>query len=167
VGLEDMVESRVSQHPMGFGADVKPRHEKDLPEIFSHLHPDDLIRYGMIPEFVGRLPIVVTLEELGLETLKSIITEPKNAIVKQYVASLKLDNVDLVFTSEAIDAIARKALEHKTGARGLRSIVESIMMDIMFVLPSIKGVKRVIVTEEVIENKAKPEIEQVGVKKSA
>src|SRR3972149_6249793 len=135
VGLDRIVDTRVSRHPMGFGADVKATREKDLVELFSPLHPDDLIQFGMIPEFVGRLPIVTTLEELGLEALKMIITEPKNAIVKQYQASLKLDNVELVFGEASIEAIARKALGQKTGARGLRAIVEKIMTGIMFDLP--------------------------------
>jgi ATP-dependent Clp protease ATP-binding subunit ClpX len=167
VGLERVVDSRVSQHPMGFGADVKPPRDRDLVELYSHLHPDDLIQYGMIPEFVGRLPIVSTLEELGLDALKRIITEPRNAIVKQYQASLKLDNVELEFKAETIEAIARKALAQKTGARGLRAIVEKIMTGIMFDIPSIKGSKRVLVTPETVEKSIDPEITLVSEKKTA
>jgi ATP-dependent Clp protease ATP-binding subunit ClpX len=167
VGLERIVDARVSQHPMGFGADVKPPQDRDLVELYGHLHPDDLIQYGMIPEFVGRLPIVSTLEELGLDALKRIITEPRNAIVKQYQASLKLDNVELEFKSESIEAIARKALAQKTGARGLRAIVEKIMTGIMFDLPSIKGSKRVVVTPETVEKAIDPEITLVSEKKTA
>ncbi len=167
VGLERIVDSRVSQHPMGFGADVKPPQDRDLVELYSHLHPDDLIKYGMIPEFVGRLPIVSTLEELGLDALKRIITEPRNAIVKQYQASLKLDNVELEFQAETIEAIARKALAQKTGARGLRAIVEKIMTGIMFDIPSIKGSKRVVVTPETVEKSIDPEITLVSEKKTA
>jgi ATP-dependent Clp protease ATP-binding subunit ClpX len=167
VGLDRILDTRVSKHPMGFGADVKPTREKDLVELFSHLHPDDLIQFGMIPEFVGRLPIVTTLEELGLEALKSIITEPKNAIVKQYQASLKLDNVELVFEEASIEAIARKALGQKTGARGLRAIVEKIMTGIMFDLPSIKGRKRVTVTPETVDKAIDPEITLLSEKKTA
>jgi ATP-dependent Clp protease ATP-binding subunit ClpX len=151
VGLDKIVESRISSHPLGFGADIRPRNEKNLHEIFSHLHPDDLIKFGMIPEFIGRLPIHVSLEDLTRDDLMKIITEPKNAIIRQYKASLKMDDVDLVFEDEAIDAIADKAITQKTGARGLRSIVETLMMDIMFDLPSEKGAKRVIVNKAVVE----------------
>jgi ATP-dependent Clp protease ATP-binding subunit ClpX len=167
VGLDKIVESRISEHPMGFGAKIEATHEKDLVELFSHLHPDDLVRFGLIPEFVGRLPINVTLEELSLDSLKRIITEPRNSIVKQYRASLKLDDVELEFEKEAIEAIAQKALERKTGARGIRSIVESIMIDIMYDIPSMKGKKRVTVTKDVVENSKKPEIISMDDKKSA
>ena len=158
VGLDKIVESRTAEHPMGFGADVRPTHEKNLVELYSRLHPDDLIRYGLIPEFVGRLPINVTLEELDEETLERIITQPRNSVVKQYKAALKLDDVDLIFEEPAIRAIARMALKRKTGARGLRSIVETIMVDIMFDIPSMKGKKRVLVTQEVVENSRRPEV---------
>ncbi len=167
VGLDKIVESRISEHPMGFGAKIQATHEKDLVELFSHLHPDDLVRFGLIPEFVGRLPINVTLEELSLDSLKRIITEPRNSIVKQYRASLKLDDVELEFEKEAIESIAQKALERKTGARGIRSIVESIMIDIMYDIPSMKGKKRVTVTKDVVENSKKPEIISMDDKKSA
>ena len=167
VGLDGIVESRITEHPMGFGADIKPISEKNLVELYAHLHPDDLIKYGLIPEFVGRLPIGVTLEELDRETLKKIVSEPKNSVLKQYTASLKLDDVELVFGDEAIDAIAEQALDRKTGARGLRAIVEAIMMDIMYDIPSIKGRKRVSVTKEVIEKSEKPEIILLDKKKSA
>ncbi|MEW5817180.1 MAG: ATP-dependent Clp protease ATP-binding subunit ClpX [Spirochaetota bacterium] len=165
VGLDKIIEARIAQHPMGFGADVKASHEKDILELYSHLHPDDLIKFGLIPEFVGRLPIQVTLENLDKHHLKRIITEPKNAILRQYQKSLKLDGVELTFEEEAIDAIAQKALEMKTGARGLRAIVESIMIDIMYELPSIDGEKRVIVNKVVIEKSVKPEV--ILLKKSA
>lgn len=167
VGLDKIVESRISEHPMGFGAEIKATHEKDLVELFTHLHPDDLVKFGLIPEFVGRLPINVTLEELSLDSLRRIITEPRNSIVKQYRASLKLDDVELEFEEEAIEAIAKKALERKTGARGLRAIVESIMIDIMYDIPSIKGKKQVTVTKDVVENAKKPEIINNNNKKTA
>jgi ATP-dependent Clp protease ATP-binding subunit ClpX len=159
VGLDKIIETRISKHPIGFGADVKPQHEKDLQEIYNQMHPDDLIKYGLIPEFVGRLPIVVTLNELDTELLKRIITEPRNSIVKQFKATLKLDNTEVVFEETAIEAIASKAVERKTGARGLRAIIESIMADIMFEIPSVKGKKRIVITENMILNSAKPEIE--------
>lgn len=151
VSLDKIIESRVSSHSLGFGADIKLHSEKNLREIFSHLHPDDLIKFGMIPEFIGRLPIHVALDDLGKDELRRIITEPRNAVLKQYQASLKIDNVDLVFEDDAIDAIADKAIAQKTGARGLRSIVEAMMMDIMFDLPSEKGAKRVTVNKAVVE----------------
>ena len=167
VGLDQVVSHRVMESPMGFGVDTKERKEKAVLSLFSHLEPDDLIQYGMIPEFVGRLPILVTLEDLSVASLKRIIVEPKNSILKQYQASLKMDNVDLVFEDEAIEAIAHKAVERKTGVRGLRSIVESVMMDIMFEIPSMKGPKRVTVTKDVIEKATNPEIVLVNEKKSA
>ncbi len=159
VGIDRIIESRVSQHPMGFGADVKATREKNLEELYSHLHPDDLIKFGLIPEFVGRLPIHVTLRDLDMDDLVRIVREPKNSILKQYVASLKLDDVELVFDDEAVKAIAEQALGRKTGARGLRSIVENVMVDIMFDIPSLKGKKRVIITRDVIANDEKPIIE--------
>lgn len=158
VGLDKVIEERISSHPMGFGADVKSAADKDIVELYSHMHPDDLIHFGLIPEFIGRLPINVTLSLLKIEDLKRIITEPKNSIIRQYQSSLKLDNVDLIFDEEAIDAIAQQAVDRKTGARGLRSIVENVMLDIMFDIPSIEGEKEVRITKKVIEESARPEI---------
>ncbi len=167
VGLDKIVESRTISHPMGFGADVRGSRDKDFVELYSQLQPDDLIKYGLIPEFVGRLPIVVALQELDFEALRRIIAEPRNAILKQYKASFKLDNVELEFEEKAIDAIARKAIDIKTGARGLRSIFEALMTDIMFDIPSLKGAKKVIITEDVVTKAEKPEVELMGQKKSA
>jgi ATP-dependent Clp protease ATP-binding subunit ClpX len=158
VGLDKFIEQRVVQHPMGFGADIKDRSQKNLKELYDALHPDDLIRFGMIPEFIGRLPITVSLEELRREDLKRIITEPRNAIVKQYQASLAIDDVKLEFTEGAINAIADTAIKQKTGARGLRAIVEKLMTDIMFEIPSMKGGKQVIITQDVVEKSEPPEI---------
>jgi ATP-dependent Clp protease ATP-binding subunit ClpX len=165
VGLDKYIEKRVVQHPMGFGMDVKDNREQSLRELYAKLHPDDLIHFGMIPEFIGRLPIVVSLEELKLEDLKRIITEPKNAIVKQYQASLAMDNVKLEFTDGAINAIASTAITQKTGARGLRAIVERLMTDIMFEIPSMEGSKQVIITQDTVEKAESPEI--LPVQKSA
>ena len=165
VGLDKIIEQRTSQHPLGFGADVRSTDEKDLVEVFSNMHPDDLIKFGLIPEFIGRLPINVALSNLTREDLRRIVTEPKNSVIKQYRASLKLDNVELVFEDDAVDAIAQLALDKKTGARGLRAIVESIMLDIMYDIPSLEGEKRVTVTRDVVLRSEKPEI--VFVKKSA
>jgi len=158
VGLDKYIEQRVAQHPMGFGADVKDRKDKDLRAIYDAMHPDDLIRYGMIPEFIGRLPITVCLDELKKEDLTRIITEPRNAIIKQYQASLAIDDVTLEFTEDAIDAIADTAIKQKTGARGLRAIVERMMTEIMFEIPSMEGKKRVVVTREVVEKSEPPEV---------
>jgi ATP-dependent Clp protease ATP-binding subunit ClpX len=158
VGLDKYIEQRVVQHPMGFGSDMAAIQDRNLRELYSHLHPDDLIHFGMIPEFIGRLPITVCLEELSREDLRRIITEPRNAIVKQYQASMAIDDVKLEFTDGAIDAIADTAIKHKTGARGLRAIVERLMTDIMYEIPSIEGSKRVVITQDVVEKSEPPEI---------
>ena len=165
VGLDKIVEGRVAKHPMGFGADIKQHSEKNLHALFAQLHPDDLIKFGMIPEFIGRLPIEVALEDLTREDLKRIITEPRNAILRQFQESMKLDSVDLVFNDEAIDAIADKALTRNTGARGLRAIVEAMMMDVMYDIPSLEGDKRVVVTKDTVEGGKQPSVEIL--KKSA
>jgi ATP-dependent Clp protease ATP-binding subunit ClpX len=161
VGLDKYIERRVVQHPMGFGTEVWDRRERSIRELFSALHPDDLIHFGMIPEFIGRLPITVSLEELKREDLRRIITEPRNAIIKQYQASLAIDDVKLEFTEGAIDAIADTAIKQKTGARGLRAIVEKLMTDIMFEIPSIEGNKRVVITRDTVEKSEPPEIHQI------
>ncbi|MCK4541662.1 MAG: ATP-dependent Clp protease ATP-binding subunit ClpX [Spirochaetales bacterium] len=158
VGLDKIIEARIDQHPMGFGAEIHSTEEKDLIELYSHLHPDDLIKFGLIPEFIGRLPITVSLSNLTKEDLKRIIAEPRNSIIRQYQSSLELEGVQLVFEKEAVEAIAERSIERKTGARGIRSIVEGIMIDIMFDIPSIKGEKKIIVTSDVIEKSEKPEI---------
>ena len=160
VGLDKMIESRVAQHPMGFGADIKVHKERSLQEIYDQIAPDDLIKFGMIPEFIGRLPVTVSLNELVRDDLRRILTEPKNAILKQFQASLDIDKVELVFEETAIDAISDLAIKQNTGARGLRAIVEKIMLDIMFEIPSIEGNKRVVITKEVVEKSQKPEIER-------
>jgi ATP-dependent Clp protease ATP-binding subunit ClpX len=158
VGLDKLIERRVVEHPMGFGADIKERTGKNLKELYDAMHPDDLIHFGMIPEFIGRLPITVSLEELKREDLKRIITEPKNAIIKQYMASMAMDDVKLEFTEDAIDAIADTAIKQKTGARGLRAIVEKLMTDIMFEIPSMQGYKHVIITQDTVMKSVPPEI---------
>ncbi|MFW6231733.1 MAG: ATP-dependent protease ATP-binding subunit ClpX, partial [Spirochaetota bacterium] len=165
VGLEKIIESRVAEHPMGFGAKVRAKSKADAEELFRQLHPDDLIKFGLIPEFVGRLPIHVMLHDLTTEDLVRIIREPKNSVLKQYQSALKLDEVELVFDDDAVDAIAELALERRTGARGLRAIVENLMIDLMFEIPSIEGPKRVTITSPVVRNEEKPEI--VPIKKTA
>jgi ATP-dependent Clp protease ATP-binding subunit ClpX len=165
VGLEKIIEGRVAKHPLGFGADVKARGAKDMRALFSQLHPDDLVKFGMIPEFIGRLPIQVSLGELSREDLMRIITEPKNAVLRQYQESMRLDEVELVFDEGAVEAIADKAIARNTGARGLRAIVESLMMDVMYDIPSIEGAKRVVVDRATVEGSTIPAVEIL--KKSA
>ena len=161
VGLDRVVDGRVSKHPMGFGADVKLPKDRDLVTLYNQLHPDDLVKFGLIPEFVGRLPISVTLQDLDEESLVQILTEPRNSVVKQYQASLKLDSVELIFGEGALEAIAGQALMRKTGARGLRAIVEKIMTDLMYELPSIEGDKRVTISRYDVDNNQKPTVELV------
>ncbi len=162
VGLDKIIESRVAEHPLGFGADIRKSGDRSLSELFSKLHPDDLIKFGLIPEFIGRLPIQVALDDLSEDELVRIVTEPKNSVVKQYTVSMEMDGVELEFKKEAIGAVAAKALKQKTGARGIRSIVESAMIDIMYELPSMKGRKKVIVNKDVIEDGVQPEIIDLG-----
>lgn len=164
VGLDKTIESRVAQHPMGFGADIQGIHKRNIQELFDHLAPDDLIKFGMIPEFIGRLAITVALDELSREDLTRILTEPRNAIVKQFQASLGIDKVDLVFEDDAIEAIAELAIKQNTGARGLRAIVEKLMIDLMFEIPSIEGKKRVVISRDVVNRSIKPEIRLVDQK---
>jgi len=164
VGLERLIARRVVQNPLGFGS-ASGSSEKSLKELYDAIHPDDLIQFGMIPEFIGRLPITVGLEELKREDLKRIITEPRNAIVRQYQASMAYDDVKLEFTERAIESIADKAIKQKTGARGLRAIVERLMMDIMFDIPSIEGHKHIIITQDTVEKSEPPQI--ISLQKSA
>lgn len=158
VGLDKVIEKRVSSHSMGFGANVEEPGARDLKSLYSQLIPDDLIKFGLIPEFIGRLPIHVTLGNLSKDELKRIITEPKNSVLKQYQESFALDNIKLTFTDDAIDAIAQKAIEQNTGARGIRSIVESMMMNIMYTIPSMSGVKEVIVDKKAVQENKDPQI---------
>lgn len=159
VGLDKIIEKRVSKNSMGFGADIKSSKEKDLADLFGELESDDLVKFGLIPEFIGRLPINVSLNHLDEEALIKIITEPKNSIVKQYTALLGLDDVDLYFEKEAITAIAKLAIDRKTGARGLRTILESSINSMMYEVPSTKSAKRVIITKEVITDNEEPIIQ--------
>ncbi|RKX96849.1 MAG: ATP-dependent Clp protease ATP-binding subunit ClpX, partial [Spirochaetes bacterium] len=142
VGLEKIVERRISNKTIGFGADIKKSEEKKLDEILKHVHPDDLIKFGLIPEFVGRLPVVAPLHELGKEELKRILVEPKNALTKQYKKTFELEGVNLEFTPDAIEEIATEAIKRHTGARGLKSILEGIMIDLMYDIPSKKEISK-------------------------
>ncbi len=158
VGLESIIEKRLSKKTLGFGADIKSAKEKKLGEILEHVQPEDLIKYGMIPEFIGRLPVIATLHELTEEALVEILTRPKNALVKQYQKLFEFENVNLEFTEDALRKIARLAIERKSGARGLRSIMENIMLDVMYEIPSRDNVKKVVITADVVEGHAQPEI---------
>lgn len=158
VGLEKLIEGRIGRKSMGFGADIQHKQEKKLGEILLAVQPDDLLKYGFIPEFVGRLPVVATLHELDRKALVRILTEPKNALVKQYSKLFQTEDVKLKFNEDSLVAIAEKSVERKTGARGLRAIVEEIMLDIMYRLPSLalSGVTGCIVTKDVVEKREEP-----------
>ena len=155
-GIEKIIEARLGKKNMGFGAAIESKVERNIGETLRHILPEDLLKNGLIPEFIGRLPIVVTLEALGEDTLVRILTEPKNALVKQYQKLLEMDGVKLDFDEEALHLIAKEALKRKTGARGLRSIIESIMRNVMYEVPSIDGASHCRVTKEVISDKKDP-----------
>jgi ATP-dependent Clp protease ATP-binding subunit ClpX len=155
-GLEKIIENRTEASGIGFGAAVKSKQQRSLTEVFAEVEPDDLVRYGLIPELVGRLPVVTALAELGEDALVDILTEPKNAVVKQFAQLLHMEGVELEVRPAALRAIARKALKRKTGARGLRSILEQALMDTMFELPSIRNVEKVVVDESTIEEGKPP-----------
>ncbi len=156
-GIEEIIKKRISGKSIGFEAEIKSSSkEEDYNRLIPLVQPEDLIKFGMIPEFIGRLPIIATLEELSLEAMVKILTEPKNALVKQYKKMFELEGVDLKFTDAALKAIARKAKERKSGARGLRSILESIMLDVMFEIPSRSDVKECIIDEGVVTKGEKP-----------
>ncbi|MFN4004814.1 MAG: ATP-dependent Clp protease ATP-binding subunit ClpX [Hylemonella sp.] len=155
-GLEKVIENRTESSGIGFGAAVKSKQQRSLTEVFREVEPEDLIKFGLIPELVGRLPVVATLSELSEDALVQILTEPKNALVKQYAKLLAMEGVDLEVRPAALRAIARKALARKTGARGLRSILEQALLDTMFELPGQEGVERVVVDESTIEENKPP-----------
>lgn len=155
VGLDKIIEQRVSAHSMGFGSNIGLMDETAKMELLNQVTPDDLVKFGLIPELIGRMPICCSLKELTKEDLVSVLTEPKNAITKQFQTSFAIDDVDLQFEKEAIEEIANEAIRQKTGARGLRTIVEKMLMDIMFEVPDIPGKKKVIVTKDVVLQKEK------------
>ena len=156
VGLSDIIEKRVNKNSLGFNADIKTEEDKDIQTLISQIQPQDLIKFGLIPEFVGRLPIVVGFNELDENALKKIMVEPKNAITKQYKTMFKLDGIDLEIDDNAISAVAKKAIELKTGARGLRTIMEQSMLDLMFKTPSDKSIKKITLSADSILNKKEP-----------
>lgn len=157
-GLEKIIKDRIDKKTMGFGADIKSSKEMSKYNVFESLLPQDLLKFGLIPEFVGRLPIVTTLKELDREALIKIMTEPKNSLVKQYKKLFQYDNVELEFDNDALDAIVDKAIERKTGARGLRAIIEDIMRDIMFEIPSNPKIEKCIITRTTVENNEAPKL---------
>lgn len=157
-GLDNIIKARIGKKTMGFGADIKRKDEITVDEILAQVEPEDLIKFGLIPEFTGRLPVTVCLEQLDKKALIKILKEPKNALAKQYRAMLAMDGVDLQFEDDAFSAIADLALKRKTGARGLRAIIENIMLDVMYDIPSKKDIKKVIVTQDTVLKKQQPEI---------
>ncbi len=156
VGLDKSIEHRIGRNGMGFGAEIKSREDRRVGDLLALVQPEDLLRYGLIPEFVGRLPVVATLHDLDEAALVRILREPKNAIIKQYQKYFDLEKVRLKFTDDAIAAIARQALKCGTGARGLRAILEEVMLEIMYELPSMEGLKECMITREVILNHERP-----------
>ena len=161
-GIEKIIQKRTEVKSLGFGADIKPKENKDIGAILRQILPEDLLKFGLIPEFVGRIPIIVTLDQLDEEALLSILTEPKNALTKQYEYLFDLDGVKLEFEPAALKAVAKLAIERKTGARGLRAILEGVMLDVMYELPSRKDVTRCIITSGVIYGREKPKLVTLG-----
>jgi ATP-dependent Clp protease ATP-binding subunit ClpX len=155
-GLDKIISARGKGSSIGFGADVKENDSRGVGEVFSELEPEDLLKFGLIPEFVGRLPVIATLTDLDEASLVTILTEPKNALIKQYQRLFELEEVALKFTDDALVAIAKRAIERKTGARGLRSILEDILLDTMFDLPGLDSVEEVVVNEEAVVSDAAP-----------
>jgi len=157
-GLEKIIENRIGTKSMGFGAKVESRAQKDIGELFSQVVPQDLLKYGLIPEFVGRLPVVVTLSQLDKRALIDILTKPRNALIKQYKRLFELDGVQLEVEDEALEAIADRAIQRKIGARGLRAIMEDIMLDVMYEIPSADNVEKCVITKETVLNNQQPNL---------
>ena len=155
-GLDKVINKRGKGSALGFGADVRDADERNIGDIFKEVEPEDLLKFGLIPEFVGRLPVIATLEDLDVKSLVSILTKPKNALIKQYQRLFEMENIELSFTNEALSSISEKAIERKTGARGLRSILEGILLNSMFDLPGMSGVSEVVVNEEAVNGNAEP-----------
>ena len=156
VGLEKIVEQRVGGKTLGFGADIKTKEERDMGELLKEVQPEDLLKFGLIPEFIGRLPVIATLSELSLEALVDILKKPKNALVKQYQKLFEFENVKLRFTEGALTSIAKEAIKRKSGARGLRAIMENTMLDVMYELPSQQNIRECIISEEAVLNHESP-----------
>ena len=156
VGLEKLIEQRVGGKTIGFGADIKTKNERDMGEILREVQPEDLLRFGLIPEFIGRLPVIATLEELNIEALVDILKKPRNALVKQYQKLFEFENVKLRFTEGGLMAIAKEAIKRKSGARGLRAIMENTMLDVMYEIPSQSNIRECIISEEVVVRHESP-----------
>jgi ATP-dependent Clp protease ATP-binding subunit ClpX len=154
--LDKVVERRIGHKGVGFGAAITPKHDKDTGDIFEHCLPEDLIEYGLIPEFIGRLPVMSAIHQLSKDDLIRILTEPRNALVKQFQRFFSFDGIELVFADDSLNAVAEKALERETGARGLRSIIEEVLLEVQFELPSRRDVKKCVVTKETISKGLKP-----------
>lgn len=155
-GIDKVIDRRLTKSVMGFGADIEKKDSKDMAELLQQVQPEDLLKFGLIPEFIGRLPVIVALHPLNEDALVRILTEPKNALVKQYQKLLAMDHVELEFDDGAIHAIARQAIERNTGARGLRAIIEKIMQHVMYEIPGMKDVRKCIVTEDVVLKHSDP-----------
>ncbi len=155
-GLEEIIRRRTGSKVMGFGAEIVKHNDKNIGEILECIQPEDLIKYGLIPESLGRLPVIATLDELSEQTLIRILTEPKNALIKQYAKLFEMEGVNLRFTDSALSAVGKEAVKRKSGARGLRAILESCMLNIMFDIPSIENVKECVLSEDVVMNKEEP-----------
>ncbi|EOC99602.1 ATP-dependent Clp protease ATP-binding subunit ClpX [Caldisalinibacter kiritimatiensis] len=155
-GIDKIIQNRIGKKSMGFGAEIKSKEVKNIGELLKHIQPEDLLKYGLIPEFVGRLPIVVTLDKLDEDALVDILTKPKNSLVKQYKELFKMDGVELEIEDEALKLVAKKAIERNTGARGLRGILEDVMLDIMYEIPSREDIEKCVITKETISNKTEP-----------
>ena len=158
-GIEKIVEKRIDQKSIGFNAEIAEKHEDDVDRLLQQILPQDLVKFGLIPEIVGRVPVTVALEMLDKDALMRILTEPKNAITKQYTKLFDIDGVKLTFTEDAVKAVAKKAQERKTGARGLRSILESVMNEVMYEIPSDDNISKCIITKEAVDGTVKPVIE--------
>jgi ATP-dependent Clp protease ATP-binding subunit ClpX len=156
VGLEDVIERRMAQTTMGFGAEIRGRKERRISEVLIHTHPEDLIKYGLIPEFVGRMPVLATLTDLDQDALVEILKEPKNSLVRQYQTMLNFENVQLSFDDDALEAIAEQALQRKVGARGLKIIIEELMLDLMYTVPSQNSISECVITKKVVLNRDEP-----------
>jgi ATP-dependent Clp protease ATP-binding subunit ClpX len=156
VGLEKLIEQRIGGKTIGFGADIKSQHERQMGELLREVQPEDLLKFGLIPEFIGRLPVIATLEELSIDALVDILKKPKNALVKQYQKLFDFENVKLRFTEGALMAIAKEAIKRKSGARGLRAILENIMLDVMYEIPSQPNIRECIISEEVVLHNESP-----------
>ena len=164
-GIEKIIQNRIEEKTMGFGADIKTAADRQQIDLLNYIMPEDLLRYGMIPEFVGRVPVVVTLETLDRDALVEILTRPRNALIKQYKKLFELDEVALEFVDDAVEAIADEALRRNTGARGLRAIIENVMLEVMYEVPSRADVTRVVVTKEVVTKRDKPLLLTVDAKR--